>query len=37
MTGMIEPNWNRPMLALAMICFTIIACTLIIHFPKWFK
>lgn len=23
------PNWNRPMLIVAMICFTIIACVLI--------
>jgi len=30
-------NWNRPMLVVAMICFTIISCYLIVYLPKWFK
>lgn len=26
MTPMLEANWNRPLLALLMICITVIAC-----------
>lgn len=32
-----EANWNRPMLVVAMICFTVICCVLFVHGPKWFK
>ena len=33
----LEANWNRPLLVVAMICFTIITCYLIVHGHKWIK
>ena len=37
MIPLIETNWNRPLLALAMICITIVTCYTIYYLThrKW--
>ena len=37
MIPLLEANWNRPLIALAIICFTIIACVIVANLHKWFK
>jgi hypothetical protein len=33
----LEANWNRPLMVIAMICFTVIACYVITNVHKWLK
>ena len=34
---LLEANWNRPVLVMAMILFTVLACFVIANIHKWLK
>ena len=32
---MLQANWNRPLMALLMICITVTVCVFLTQFHKW--